>query len=72
LSGVDVVEMSRSESENVAMHTKKVKVFDKNVALTLAMRHLGILNDKLEHSGEIKRPELRLVLHGTAPATKAE
>jgi len=72
LSGIDVVEMAGQESESVAMHTKKAKVFDKTAALTLAMRHLGMLNDKLEHSGEIKRPELKLVLHGTAPATKAE
>lgn len=72
LSGIDVVEMVSSESESVVMHTKKVKIFDKNVALTLAMRHLGILNDKLEHSGEIKNPELKLVLHGTSPATKTK
>ena len=28
--------------------TRKAKVFDKGTALTLAMRHLGMLNDKLQ------------------------
>lgn len=32
----------------------------------------GLYVEKLEHSGEIKRPELKLVLHGTTPAAKAE
>lgn len=30
----------------------------------------GFYIEKVEHSGEIKTPELKLVLHGTAPATK--
>lgn len=56
LSGVDIVEMAGSESESVVMYTKKAKVFDKTAALTLAMRHLGILNDKVEHSGSALMP----------------
>ena len=70
LSGVDVIETHIQDSENTATQTKKVKVFDKTAALTLAMRHLGILNDKVEHSGEIKNPELKLILHGTSLTTK--
>lgn len=30
----------------------------------------GLYVEKLEHSGEIKNPELKLILHGTAPTTK--
>lgn len=33
--------------------TKKAKLYDKGAALALAMRHLGMLKDKVEHSGEI-------------------
>lgn len=74
LSGVDVIEqqtMSADEDGNIQAtptFTKKAKVFDKMAALTLAMRHLGMLKDKIEHSGEIKTPELKLVLNGTKPA----
>lgn len=30
---------------------------------------LGYLKDKVEHSGEIKNPELKLILNGTQPAS---
>lgn len=46
LAGIDVIEMA-SEEGAAPMATKKAKVFDKGTALTLAMRHLGMLNDKL-------------------------
>lgn len=73
LAGVDVVETLDKDVDaegNVRatpVHTKKAKIPDKVGALTLAMRHLGMLKDKVEHSGEIKAPELKLVLHGTSP-----
>jgi len=67
LSGVDVTEMGGNDGP--VTFTKKAKVFDKTAALTLAMRHLGMLKDKVEHSGEIKNPELKLVLNGTQPAS---
>lgn len=35
------------EDSPAVLTTKKVKVFDKGAALTLAMRHLGMMNDKL-------------------------
>ncbi|MFA7327353.1 MAG: terminase small subunit [Candidatus Kapaibacterium sp.] len=43
----------------------KVKLHDKRAALVDIGRHLGMFKDKIEHSGEIKTPELKLVLHGT-------
>ncbi|MBN6728210.1 terminase small subunit [Burkholderia multivorans] len=64
LAGVDVVEQmtytADGDGELTATPTltKKAKVFDKTAALTLAMRHLGLLNDKLEIS---KRPRVRVV-----------
>ncbi|AOJ99634.1 hypothetical protein WK23_13935 [Burkholderia vietnamiensis] len=63
LAGVDVVEqMTYSEDGDGELTptptlTKKAKVFDKTAALTLAMRHLGMLNDKLE----ISKPRVRVV-----------
>ena len=50
-AGVDTTTTSvggGDEEAPLSLATKKVKVFDKSAALTLAMRHLGLLNDKLE------------------------
>ncbi|AOJ10840.1 terminase small subunit [Burkholderia mayonis] len=64
LAGVDVVEQMTYSADGdgeltaTPMLTKKAKVFDKTAALTLAMRHLGMLNDKLEIS---KKPRVRVV-----------
>jgi phage terminase small subunit len=59
LAGIDVVEMAGGASideggnlKHVPMFTKKAKVFDKGAALALAMRHLGMLTDKVEHTGK--------------------
>lgn len=40
-------------------------------ALELEGKHYKMFTDKLEHSGEVKTPELRLILNGvrTSPAT---
>lgn len=35
-------------------------------------KHLKLFTDKVEHSGEIKTPELKLVLHGTKPSPAAD
>lgn len=58
LAGVDVVEMAGGmkvevdgQMQHVPMYTKKAKIPDKVGALGLAMRHLGMLKDKMEHSG---------------------
>jgi phage terminase small subunit len=70
LSGVDVTEQQTFEVDEdgnphaVPTITKKAKVFDKMSALTLAMRHLGMLKDKLEHSGPDGKP---LITFGTDP-----
>ncbi len=50
LAGVDVTEEfgGSGEDRKQTGTTKKAKVFDKGTALTLAMRHLGMLTDKLE------------------------
>jgi len=70
LAGVDVVDSFDKNSESV-ITTKKIKFVDKKGALDSVARHLGMFKDKIEHSGEIKHPELKLVLHGTKspPAT---
>ena len=66
LVGIDVVEMASGgkdgEANHVPMFTKKAKVADKNNALTLAMRHLGMLTDKLQHSGDQSAPIRQEVL----------
>lgn len=62
LSGVDVVETKGNAEfggedgvRHIPEYVKKAKVFDKTSALTLAMRHLGMLNDKIqaEINGEL-------------------
>lgn len=47
----------------------KVKLHDKKGALVDIGRHLGMFRDKVEHFGEIKMPELKLILHGTKPTS---
>jgi phage terminase small subunit len=54
LAGIDVTEMNGNDA--VATFTKKAKVFDKTAALTLAMRHLGMLKDKTELTGKDGAP----------------
>lgn len=60
LAGVDVVEMAGGAAmggedgiAHVPMYTKKAKIPDKVAALGLAMRHLGMLKEKVEHSGTV-------------------
>lgn len=59
LAGVDVSEEfdgSGAERKLIG-YTKKAKVFDKGAALTLAMRHLGMLKDRLEVEDVTDRAE---------------
>jgi phage terminase small subunit len=60
LVGVDVVEMQGGAEvggedgiKHAPTYVKKAKIADKVAALTLAARHLGMLKDKLEHSGKV-------------------
>lgn len=52
---------------------RKVKLMDRARLLEMIGKHIevGAFKDKVEHSGEIKTPELKLVLHGTKPAPAA-
>lgn len=53
LSGVEIVESRSGSGEDAGIEfVKKAKVWDKSSALTLAMRHLGMLKDKFEHTGK--------------------
>lgn len=47
-------QMAAIESFEQTQHGVKVRLHSKEKALELLARHMGMLNDKLEHSGEIK------------------
>lgn len=53
LAGIDVTEeyAGRGDARELVGYTKKAKIPDKVGALSLAMRHLGMLKDKTELSG---------------------
>ena len=51
LASVEVMEIGGDDAPLTL--TKKTKVFDKVAALTLAARHLGMLNDKLKLGGDL-------------------
>jgi phage terminase small subunit len=55
LAGMDITEEFEGHGEDRKFigYTKKVKVSDKVAALGLAMRHLGMLNDKLQVGGGV-------------------
>lgn len=74
LSGFDLAEMfeGRGEQREMIGILKKIKWPDKVKNLELLGRHFGMFKDKVEHSGEIKTPELKLVLNGTRPSPPAE
>lgn len=54
LAGVEVLEEFEGTGKDRVFvgYTKKYKVSDKNTALTNAMRHLGMLSDKVELTGK--------------------
>ncbi|KPU94712.1 hypothetical protein APR50_10545 [Variovorax paradoxus] len=56
LAGVDVLEEfdGRGDERTLIGYTKKAKVHDKNSALTLAMRHMGMFKDRLEVEATVK------------------
>lgn len=53
---------------------RKVKLLDRTKLVELIGKHVdvGAFKEKVEHSGEIKTPELKLVLHGTKPPPAAD
>lgn len=64
LAGIDTVTTSLGgDDDAVSLTTKKAKVFDKTAALTLAMRHLGMLKDKTEITGSGGAPFMPPVIN---------
>jgi phage terminase small subunit len=55
VAGLDLLEEYRGSGDEREFvgYVKKFKIADKNTALTNAMRHLGMLNDKLQLGGGI-------------------
>lgn len=53
---------------------RKVKLLDRTKLVELIGKHVdvGAFRERVEHSGEIKTPELKLVLHGTRPTPAAD
>lgn len=53
IGGLDVLEEYEGTGKDRVFvgYVKKYKISDKNAAITNAMRHLGMLRDKVEHSG---------------------
>ncbi|ALV06690.1 terminase small subunit [Roseateles depolymerans] len=56
LAAVETIEGLEKEAGATTTWTRKIKAVDKVSALTLAMRHLGMLRDKVEHSGPGGQP----------------
>ncbi|MFG1462101.1 terminase small subunit [Xanthobacter sp. DSM 24535] len=60
IAGLEVSEQVDAEG-NFVGHLKKIKLSDKIGALTLLMRHLGMLNDKIKVAGDVENPLTLLV-----------
>lgn len=62
-----------AEGKPVYATVRKVKLLDRTKLVELIGKHVevGAFKEKVEHSGEIKTPELKLVLHGTKPSPAA-
>lgn len=67
LAGLEIAEITSPEGVAIG-RVKKIKLADKVAALTLLMRHLGMLNDKLKVQGDAENPLTLLVkqLQGTS------
>lgn len=50
--GLEIVEQQGEGGEVIRTRTRKLKVADKSAALANAMRHLGMLKDRVEHTGK--------------------
>lgn len=64
LAGIEAVEKfaGRGDDRELIGYLKKAKVWDKKGALELLGKHLALFTDKVEHSGSIGAPELRVVV----------
>lgn len=67
VAGLDLLEEYRGEGKERQFvgYVKKFKIADKNTALTNAMRHLGLLKDKVEMTGKDGAPMVQPVLNVT-------
>ncbi|WP_182342606.1 terminase small subunit [Comamonas koreensis] len=75
VAGIDTVQErdgEDAEGNPVYATVRKVKLLDRTKLVELIGKHVdvGAFKDKVEHSGEIKTPELRLVLHGATSTAK--
>jgi phage terminase small subunit len=61
-----VQEVSETQGERTT--TLRLKTCDKVKALELLGRHLGMFKDKVEHSGTVGPPEIKLIINGTQAA----
>ena len=73
VAGIETVQERDGEDREgnpVYATVRKVKLLDRTKLVELIGKHVdvGAFKEKVEHSGEIKTPELKLVLHGTKPS----
>lgn len=68
IAGLEVLEEFEGTGKDRKFigYTKKYRLADKNTALTNAMKHLGMLKDKIEHSGEVT---VEIVRYGSNPTS---
>lgn len=60
LAGLEVAEIT-GEDGHIVGRIKKLKLADKTASLTLLMRHLGMLNDKVKLQGDAENPIALLI-----------
>ena len=60
LAGLEVAEIAGDEGQAIG-RLRKIKLADKTANLTLLMRHLGMLNDKVKVSGDADNPLALLI-----------
>lgn len=60
LAGLEVAEITGDEGQVVG-RLRKIKLADKTANLTLLMRHLGMLNDKVKVQGDADNPLAMLI-----------
>ena len=63
-----------AEGRPVYVTVRKVKLLDRTKMVELIGKHVGVgaFKDRVEHSGEIRTPELKLVLHGARTSSAAK
>ncbi len=77
VAGVETVQErdgADEEGNPMFVTVRKVKLLDRTKLVELIGKHVdvGAFRERVEHSGEIKTPELKLVLHGTRASPSAD